>query len=96
MPQTISIVVTGKVQGVYFRHETRENAIALGLTGKVSNLPDGTVHIIATGSAESLDLLTAWCRQGPPTAVVTGIVIKNIPLHIFDKFIIERFVENLN
>jgi acylphosphatase len=96
MQQTISIVVSGKVQGVYFRHETKENALALGLTGKVSNLPDGTVHIIATGPIESLDLFTAWCRQGPPTATVTGVVIKNLPLMVFDKFMIERFSQNLN
>ncbi len=91
MQQTISIVVSGKVQGVYFRHETKENAVTLGLTGKVRNMPDGTVHIIATGNPESLDLLTEWCRKGPPTAFVNSVVITKLPLQYFDRFMIERF-----
>lgn len=91
MEQTISIIVSGKVQGVFFRQGTKEKALTLGLTGKVSNLPDGTVHVIATGTSGALDLLAAWCRQGPPTAIVHAVAIETIPLQVFEKFMIERF-----
>ena len=91
MQQTISIIVAGKVQGVFFRQSTKEKALELGLTGKVSNLPDGTVQVVATGSSESLDLLTAWCHHGPPKAIVTAVAVEKLPLEVFDNFMIERF-----
>ncbi len=90
MQQTISILVTGKVQGVFYRQSTKEKAVALGLTGKVMNLHDGKVQIIATGSSESLDLLIAWCKQGPPKAIVKLVAVKTVPLQVFEKFTIER------
>ena len=90
MEQTISIVVRGKVQGVFFRQSTREKAIELSLTGKVYNQPDGSVQVIATGLAEQLALLTAWCRQGPPKARVSDTEVRPLPLQYFDSFIIER------
>ncbi len=90
MQQTISIIVTGKVQGVFFRQSTKEKAIALGLTGKVMNQPDGTVQIVAAGSSESLDLLIAWCKQGPPKAIVKLVTVETVPLQVFEKFIIEQ------
>ncbi len=91
MQQTISIIVTGKVQGVFYRQSTKEKAVVLGLTGKVMNLPDGTVKIVATGSSESLDLFTAWCKQGPPKAIVKLVTVETVPLQVFKKFTIERF-----
>ena len=70
MLQTISILVSGKVQGVFFRHSTREKATSLGVTGFVMNQPDDTVFIIATGTREKLEEMVAWCRLGPPKAIV--------------------------
>ena len=49
MQQTLSITITGKVQGVYFRQSAKEKALDLRLTGQVKNLRDGNVHIIASG-----------------------------------------------
>lgn len=88
--KTISITVSGKVQGVFFRQSTREKALTTGVTGYVSNLPDGTVQIIATGTAEQLDELTAWCHQGPPKASVTSVIIHELDLQLYDNFSIER------
>ena len=68
--QTISIIVKGRVQGVFYRQSTREKARELGLTGYVQNMENGSVHIVATGEHEKLDQLIAWCRQGPPKAKV--------------------------
>ena len=90
MLQTISITVSGKVQGVFYRQSTREKAVELGLTGYVKNMPDDTVFILATGSTEQLDKFSAWCRQGPPKARVATIDIKELPLQQFPNFRIER------
>ena len=87
---TISITVSGKVQGVYYRQSTRERAIELGITGTVKNLRDGSVHIIATGTKEQLDELTSWCSKGPVRAVIDTIEVKELPLQSFERFSIER------
>jgi acylphosphatase len=91
MHQTISITISGKVQGVYYRQGAKEKALELGLTGQVTNLRDGNVHIEATGNAEQLTAFTDWCKKGPPRAVVAGVEIIKIPLKQFDHFTIERF-----
>lgn len=90
MLKTVSIVVTGKVQGVFYRQSTREQALTLGITGEVRNMPDDTVHIIATGLAEQIEKLTEWCKQGPPRAKVNSVFAKELPLQAFEKFTIVR------
>ena len=90
MLYTISITVSGKVQGVFFRQNTKEKAIALGITGSVQNLHDGNVHIVATGTREQLEELIAWCRLGPQRAIVKNIITKEIPLQSFKGFSIDR------
>ena len=90
MLQTISIIVKGKVQGVYYRQTTQEKAVALGITGTARNLPDRSVKIIATGTREQLDKLLAWCRQGPSRAEVSGIETKDEELRSFPDFRILR------
>ena len=87
---TISIIVTGKVQGVVYRQSTKEIATTAGITGTVENREDGSVLIIATGTAEQLDKLIAWCRQGPSRAVVEKIEVLQIPLQHFKNFTIDR------
>lgn len=69
------LVIKGRVQGVFFRLETREQAAALGLTGWVRNKPDGTVEIVAEGYRKDIEKLIAWCRLGPPMAEVTGAAV---------------------
>ena len=88
--ETILIIVKGNVQGVFYRQSTREKAIELGITGKVSNMEDGSVHIVATGSKENLERLTDWCRVGPPKARVSNLDIKKLELQQFDRFAIAR------
>jgi acylphosphatase len=67
-------LVSGKVQGVFFRASTRERALDLGLSGRATNLPDGRVEVVAEGPAEALDALEAWLQQGPPAAHVEAVV----------------------
>jgi acylphosphatase len=90
MQRTIAITVTGKVQGVFFRQSTREKATALGVTGTVANRPNGSVYIVATGTAEQLAALTAWSKTGPPKAVVTGVEVVDLTLQVFEGFKILR------
>ena len=63
-------VVGGKVQGVFFRAGTREQAQALGLRGYARNRADGSVDVLAVGDEAAIDRLAAWLRQGPPAARV--------------------------
>jgi acylphosphatase len=67
------LVVRGRVQGVWYRESCREQAHALGVAGQVRNLHDGTVEVVAEGRPEAVEALVAWCRTGPPAAVVVGV-----------------------
>lgn len=88
--QTVSIKVTGKVQGVFYRQTTKETAIKLNIVGEVKNMPDGSVHIIATGSDEQLKDLIEWCRSGPKRAVVADVIAEKIPFKSFTSFSIVK------
>ena len=68
---TRSYLVAGRVQGVFFRASTREQALALGMSGHAINLPDGRVEVVARGSASAHCALFAWLHDGPPDARVT-------------------------
>jgi acylphosphatase len=70
----VNILVIGKVQGVFYRASTLEQAQRLNLTGWVKNLPDGAVEITAEGSRIGLEDLVVWCRQGPPDAKVDEVI----------------------
>lgn len=66
-------VVSGKVQGVFFRASARNRAQALGLRGFAKNLPDGRVEVLAAGDDAAIDELAAWLREGPPMARVDDL-----------------------
>jgi acylphosphatase len=68
------VVVSGRVQGVFFRDTCRERARAAGVVGWVRNRADGTVEAEFEGTAVAVEALVAWCRQGPPRARVDGVV----------------------
>lgn len=87
---TYSIIVSGKVQGVFYRQSTKEKAITIGITGTVENLPAGQVKIIATGTKEQIEVLINWCKQGPPKAIVTTVEIAELSLQSFSQFSIKR------
>jgi acylphosphatase len=65
--------IEGRVQGVWYRASTREQAVSLGLFGWVKNMPDGNVEAFAQGPKEMIEALAVWCRQGPPHASVTKV-----------------------
>ena len=66
-------VVVGKVQGVFFRASTREQALRLDLSGHAKNLDDGSVEVIACGDAANVDALERWLRKGPAAARVDHV-----------------------
>jgi acylphosphatase len=69
----LRLVVTGRVQGVFYRQSTADAAAALRLHGFVRNLPDGRVEVLAEGARPALEALLAFCRRGPPAARVEGV-----------------------
>jgi acylphosphatase len=73
MEKRLVMIVTGRVQGVFFRASTRDEGRRLGVTGWVRNLPDGRVEVLAEGSEPELLRLASWCRMGPPGARVEGV-----------------------
>jgi acylphosphatase len=72
-------LVSGKVQGVWFRAATREQAVRLGLQGFARNLADGSVEVVAAGDAAALQDLEAWLWRGPPLASVAGVTRQAAP-----------------
>jgi DNA polymerase IV len=75
MDQTIckKVVVSGKVQGVFFRAETRKAAQKAGVDGYVKNLANGSVEAVFQGTPRQVDQMVAWCRKGPPAARVDRV-----------------------
>lgn len=73
-PLTQRFVIFGKVQGVGFRFFTRKKANALGLTGYVRNLIDGSVEVVACGNKAELLALEKFFTQGIPSARVTQVI----------------------
>ena len=69
------VVVSGVVQGVFFRDSCRRQAQDAGVSGWVRNRSDGRVEAVFEGAPDAVDRLVAWCRQGPPHAEVDGVEV---------------------
>ena len=70
----IKLTVVGRVQGVWFRASTKEQADTLGVNGFVRNLLNGNVYIEAEGTKEQLQLFVIWCKKGPRLAHVNEVL----------------------
>jgi len=79
-------LVSGQVQGVFFRSATESVARRLGLSGWVRNLPDGRVELVACGTASKLGELEQWLWQGPPRARVTQVTAEDATEQSFADF----------
>ncbi|MFQ6117721.1 MAG: acylphosphatase [Candidatus Bipolaricaulia bacterium] len=75
MKRRAHLLISGRVQGVFYRANTRDEARRLGLTGWVRNLPDGRVEAVVEGVEERIKELIDWCHQGPPGALVRGVEV---------------------
>ena len=74
--QAIRCLVSGRVQGVYYRAATVERAVELGVCGWVKNLPDGRVEVVACGPPDAIAALAGWLWQGPRAAHVGAVQLE--------------------
>ena len=79
-------LVEGKVQGVWFRGSTREQARKLGVNGWAKNLPDGRVEVLMCGSEEAVAQLQQWLHEGPPMASVSAVEVTDDQWQEFSSF----------
>jgi acylphosphatase len=71
----VRVIVSGRVQGVFFRVKCAEMAGELGLAGTVRNLGDGRVQAYFQGEGPAVEAALDWCRKGPSMAVVTTVEV---------------------
>jgi acylphosphatase len=74
------VLVSGDVQGVFFRDTCRRMAGQQGLAGWVRNLPDGRVEAVFEGGTDDVERLVSWARHGPSGARVTAIAVHDEPV----------------
>ena len=77
--KTIRMIISGKVQGVFYRAFVRREAEKLGVSGYVKNLSDGTVEVVAQGDEGSIKKLSEACRKGPLMAFVENVENNELP-----------------
>lgn len=82
----IRAVVSGKVQGVFFRDSAQKKAYELGLTGWIKNLDNGDVELVACGEKDPIMVLTEWLWEGPKNAEVSNVYWKEITVENHDDF----------
>ena len=71
------VVVSGRVQGVFFRDSVRRHALDRGLAGWVRNCDDGTVEAVFEGEPDAVEALVAFCRSGPESAAVESVEVSD-------------------
>lgn len=86
MKKTIHCYISGRVQGVFFRATTREQAMLYGLSGWVRNLPDGRVEVMASGEEEQVNHLKQWLQRGPDMAHVIKMECEETEYLDYDRF----------
>jgi acylphosphatase len=72
------VLVSGRVQGVWFRESCRKEAVAAGVSGWVTNRPDGRVEAVFEGPEPAVESLVEWCRRGPPRARVDSVQVSGL------------------
>ena len=86
----VHLIVSGRVQGVFFRANTSKKANEMGLKGYVKNMPDGNVEVVAQGSEEKVGELIAFLKKGPGLAKVEEVKIMNKEPENFNGFEIKH------
>lgn len=90
MKSNVHVIISGRVQGVWFRASTKEKAEQLGLDGWVRNTSEGNVEAVFEGEENLVQEMLEWCRHGPPLANVKNVEIKNQePTNAFNGFSIK-------
>lgn len=86
----LTIKISGKVQGVFFRASAKDVADKLSINGFVKNTTDGSVYIEVEGEEEKLTQFVAWCHHGPSRAVVEGVAVAEGSIQGFTTFEVKR------
>ena len=88
MKKQIHVIISGRVQGVWFRASTKEKADQLGLAGWVKNTNDGKVEAIFEGEEKLVQEMLNWCHRGPQLANVENVetIKQQKPSDVFDGF----------
>lgn len=79
--------VSGKVQGVWFRQSTKEQALKQGVTGWARNLPDGRVEVLLCGDVDVVAEVQQWLYEGPELAQVDEVIVEEMDYQSVDGFI---------
>jgi len=79
MDKAVHLLISGRVQGVFYRYTAQKVASRLGIRGWIKNLPNGKVEVIAIGTPSAVDTFTAWCQEGPPGAQVSDVEVTPLP-----------------
>jgi acylphosphatase len=77
--ERVRVNISGEVQGVFFRATCARRARELDVSGWVRNASDGSVEAVFEGPGEAVDALVAWCRVGPPGALIEGVSVVSEP-----------------
>ena len=77
MKINVHVIISGRVQGVWFRASTKQIAKQLGLTGWVRNTPDGCVEAVFEGDEKLVEEIIKWCHHGPALSKVNNVEVKN-------------------
>ena len=88
--QTVHLLISGKVQGVFFRETSRRLAEKLNITGWIKNTPGGKVEVLVTGDEKDLDDFVNFCKKGPQRAEVEEVKVSKKQKIAFDKFEVIR------
>jgi len=75
--KSVHLIISGRVQGVYFRAFTQKQAVKLSIKGYVCNKADGSVEVIACAKPEKLEAFVSWCHKGPLLAKVKQVVVND-------------------
>ncbi|MBA3034028.1 MAG: acylphosphatase [Gammaproteobacteria bacterium] len=76
MKEVRHLIITGRVQGVWFRASMAQEAERLGVTGWVKNRSDGSVEAMVAGTSEQVAAIMNWARRGPPAAQVEHVAVE--------------------
>ena len=84
--KTVHLIISGKVQGVFFRATAKKKADQLLLNGWVKNIPGNKVEIVVSGESEAIKKFITWSQSGPPNALVKKVVVNEIVPQVFTSF----------
>jgi len=88
--QTVHLLITGKVQGVFFRETARKVAEKLNIKGWIKNTPDEKVEAMITGDEQQVNDFIKWCKTGPDRAEVEEVTVSSQPEIFFKEFEVKR------